>query len=349
MRVVVVGATGNIGTSLLDALAFDDGVSSVLGIARRTPTADDWSAEKAAFAALDVATDDLAPHFAGADAVVHLAWLFRPTHDPMATWRANVGGSMRVFEAAASAGVGTLVYSSSVGAYSPGADAPVDESWSTDSVPTAAYGREKAYVERVLDAVEARYSSMRVVRLRPAFVFKREAASQQRRLFAGPLLPGTLLRPGRLPVVPYPAGLRFQAVHSVDVADAFRRALHADVRGAFNIAADPLIDADRIGEILGARVVSVPPPLVRAAVSAAWHLRLEPTDPALLDLALQLPLMNVTRARTELAWAPRISAVDALRSALVGMADGAGLDTPPLAADQPERRIDEFSGGIGQR
>jgi nucleoside-diphosphate-sugar epimerase len=349
MRVVVVGATGNIGTSLLEALAADDVVSSVLGIARRPLSPDDWSAPKATFASADVGTDDLEPYFNGADAVVHLAWLFQPTHDPLTTWRANVGGSMRVFAAAANAGVGTLVYSSSVGAYTPGAETPVDESWPTDSWPTAAYGREKAYVERVLDAVEARNPSMRVVRMRPAFIFKEQAASEQRRLFAGPLLPGTLVRPGRLPVVPYPAGLRFQAVHTADVADAFRRALHADVRGAFNLAAQPVIDGARLGEAMHARAVPVPRQLVRAALAGAWHLRLAPADPALLDLALRLPVMDVTRAGTELQWRPQISAVDALRAALFGMAEGAGLETPPLAPDEPSRRIEEFSGGIGER
>ena len=39
MRVVVTGATGNIGTALVRALAADDRVESVLGIARRRPAA----------------------------------------------------------------------------------------------------------------------------------------------------------------------------------------------------------------------------------------------------------------------------------------------------------------------
>jgi UDP-glucose 4-epimerase len=37
MRVVVTGATGNVGTSLLERLETEDGVSSVVGIARRRP------------------------------------------------------------------------------------------------------------------------------------------------------------------------------------------------------------------------------------------------------------------------------------------------------------------------
>lgn len=37
LRVVVTGATGNVGTSLVRALSRDPGVGSVLGLARRLP------------------------------------------------------------------------------------------------------------------------------------------------------------------------------------------------------------------------------------------------------------------------------------------------------------------------
>lgn len=57
--------------------------------------------------------------------------------------------------------------------------------------------------------------------MRPAFTFKRQSATQQRRLFAGPFLPGRRARPKVLPDIP---GLRIQAVHTADVAEAYRRA-----------------------------------------------------------------------------------------------------------------------------
>jgi UDP-glucose 4-epimerase len=225
----------------------------------------------------------------------------------------------------------------------------VDESWPTHSVPTAAYGREKAYVERLLDAFEARHPDTRVVRLRPAFIFQRQAASEQRRIFAGPLLPSALLRPGRLPVVPWPAGLRFQALHANDVAEAYRLAVVGNGRGAYNVAADPVIDAASIGAVLGSSVVPVPGPLARVGLTAAWRLHLVPAEPALLDLALQLPLLDTTRIRTELGWSPTVSSFDALREVLQGMADGAGAQTPPLAPDSLTGRLQEGTTGIGER
>ena len=64
----------------------------------------------------------------GADAVVHLAWLIQPGRREDVTHSVNVEGTARVFRAAVQAGVGAVVYASSVGAYAPGPkDRAVDE------------------------------------------------------------------------------------------------------------------------------------------------------------------------------------------------------------------------------
>jgi len=333
MRIVVVGATGNVGTSLVASLAQAPEVTSILGLARRVP---DWSVPKTEWAAADIATDDLGPLLRGADAVVLLVWLMQPTHDPVLTWRTNVLSSIRVFRAVADARVPTLVYASSVAAYSPGPrDRRVDETWPTDGWPTAAYSRDKAYIERVLDTFERELSDRRVVRMRTGFIFKRESAAQQRRLFAGPLLPGSLVRPGVVPVLPDLPSLQFQALHSYDAGEAYRLAVLGSARGAFNIAAEPVLDTAELAALLRARPVRTPSGLVRGALAAAWHLHLVPASPHLFDAFLRLPVMDTSRAAGELGWSPRYSALDAVREFLAGLRDGAGMATPPLRGSRP--------------
>ncbi|MFE7775118.1 NAD-dependent epimerase/dehydratase family protein [Streptomyces sp. NPDC057445] len=332
IRVVVVGATGNVGTSVVKALSADPGVASVLGLARRLP---DWQPDRTTWAAADIdpGGTDLARHFTGADAVIHLAWKFQPTHDPVTTWRTNVLGSIRVFEAVAEARVPVLIHASSVGAYSPGPkDRRVDESWPTHGWPQAAYCREKAYLERYLDAYELTRPAVRVVRMRPAFLFKRESASQQRRIFAGRLLPPQLIRPSLVPAVPDLPGLTFQALHTDDAAAAYREAVTRPVRGAFNLAAEPPLDAAELARIMDARPLKVPLPPLRAALSAAWRLRLVAASPDLFDAVLRLPLLDSSRARAELDWRPRYSAVEAVLEFLDGLRAQAGMETAPLAA-----------------
>jgi nucleoside-diphosphate-sugar epimerase len=348
MRVMVVGATGNIGTSLVEVLAADEQIEAIVGIARRRPQ---WQPAKTTWVQADTTKDELETHFQGADAVVQLAWIFQPTHDELATWRNNVLGSIRVFDAAARAGVGALIYASSVGAYSPGPqDRSVDESWPTHALPTAAYGREKSYLERVLDTFERDHPDMRVVRLRPGLIFKRAAASEQRRLFAGPLLPTTLVRPSLLPVVPDLPGLRLQALHSIDAAQAFRLAVVRPVRGPFNVAADPVLDARTLGELLSARPLKLPLRPIRAAIAAAWNLHLVPASPTFFDLALSLPVMDTARARNELGWDPSRTSCDAIREFLDGLREGSGMGTPPLEPSAGGRlRGKELATGVGQR
>src|SRR3954470_23814199 len=161
VRVVVSGAPGNAGTSVLQALAADPAVDEIVGIARRLPA---WTTDKVRWHSADVASGDLTDVFTGPHAVTHWAWLSQPSRDDAELERVNVRGSRRVFEAAAAAGVPALVHASSVGVYSPGAkDRPRDEAWPRDGVPTSFYARHKAAAERALDAVEAANPGLRVV------------------------------------------------------------------------------------------------------------------------------------------------------------------------------------------
>ena len=346
MRVVVTGATGNVGTSVLRALGADDAVEEIVGLARRTP---ELSLPKVSWRSADIVEDDLVEIFGGADAVVHLAWLIQPSRDEAKLRAVNVDGSVRVFDAVSKARVTSLVYASSVGAYSPGPkDRYVDELWPTDGIETSFYSRHKAEVERLLDEFERGEPGVRVVRLRPGLIFKDEAGTEIRRLFVGPFAPRPLFNRRLIPIVPRIARLRFQAVHTDDVAEAYRLAVVGTASGPFNIAADPVLDADELARALGARTIPVPAAAVRALAAVTWRARLQPTPPGWLDMALAAPLMDSSLARTELGWEPRHSSVDALLEVLEGMRRGAGGQTPPLDPDSsgPLRR-EELRTGVG--
>jgi UDP-glucose 4-epimerase len=350
VRVVVTGASGNVGTSVLRALSLDGNVAEVVGIARRLPA---LKVPKTRWAQADIVRDDLTAIFDGADAVVHLAWAIQPSRDAAELQAINVEGSRRVFDAAARAGVKVLVHASSIGAYSPGPkDEPgVDESWPTDGVPTSFYARHKAACERLLDRFEQANPDIRCVRLRPGLIFKRQSASEQRRYFGGPLVPTFLARPSLIPLVPDTPRLRFQAVHADDVADAYRLAVVSnEARGAYNVAAEPVLDPDRLAEILDARKLPLPQAVLRGVAALTWRLRLQPSPEGWVDMALSVPVMNTARIRTELGWQPRKSAADALLELLAGLRSGAGADTPPLEpGGAGPLRIREFLTGLGSR
>lgn len=347
MKVVVTGATGNVGTSTVEALGESDEIDLIVGLARRLPN---WRPAKTSWVEANILNADLAAIFEGADAVIHLAWAIQPSRDAETLERINVEGSRRVFAAVAEAGVPKLVHASSVGAYSRGPkDREVDESWPTEGTPTSFYSRHKVAVERELDRFEAGNPETRVVRLRPALIFKDEAATEIRRLFVGPFLPNFLLRRGLFPALPRIDRLRFQAVHSEDVGQAYLRAVLTDVDGAFNIAAEPPLSPGEMAERMGVRSFPVPARVVRRLADLSWRLRLQPTPAGWLDMARNVPLMSSDRAREELGWEPRHNAVEALEELVEGMREGHGAETPPLEADSAGARLEDLKTGVGGR
>jgi nucleoside-diphosphate-sugar epimerase len=330
-RVVVIGATGNVGTALVRSLMSDATVEDVLCVARRPEglVAED---PRIRTARADVTSSDLRPLLDGADAVIHLAWALQPAHDRDALHRTNVVGTERVLMAASDAQVGRVVVASSVGTYAQGPkDRLVGESWPATGVPTSTYSRQKAAIERLCDGYAAR---LRVIRLRPALIFQRSAAMEQRRLFGGRLLPTWPWRSTWWPFVPWVRGLAFQAVHADDVAEAYRIAAHADVDGAFNIAAEPVVSATTVAELSNARVLPVVPArVIRPLHGLAFSARLIASEPGWLDLACASPLIASDRARQELGWSPRHTSLEALDELAAGLRGRVPGGTPALAAD----------------
>ena len=372
MRIVITGATGNIGTALLRRLTrphaddgadghgggggrIDAGPLDIVGVVRRPPkpaggyAGVDWHS-------VDLSEDEaesrLAPIFAGADAVVHLAWGFQPSRDEPYLRRLGVGGAQAVLRAVRMAGVGHLVHMSSVGAYRAAPDKPrVDESWPTDGVPTSPYSRHKVAAEALLDADAADHpdGGLVVTRLRPGFVVQRAAGSALLRYGVPGYLPAGLLR--HLPVLPVDRSLQIPLIHADDVADAIARVLDRRAGGAFNLAGEPTIDRDDLAAALGARAVHVPAGMVRAAVDASWRLHLQQLDPGWIDLAFAVPLLNTDRARRELDWTPRVETRAALAEVVEGMQDAASAPSPVLrrrtVLDDVMARV--RSGPIGRR
>ncbi len=322
MKVAIVGATGNVGTSLIRALEADPAVTEVRGVARRIPTGPPLGA-KVRWLAADITVDSLDAVLSGADAVVHLAWAMQPSHRPTVQVRTNIVGTERLLAGIAAHGVPTLVYASSLGAYGPGSgDQPVEESWPTHGILHSPYSQQKAYVERVLDTFEARHPDVRIVRMRPTLMLKREAASELHDLFLGTIAPRRLLRPGLVRGIRR-APARFQVVHTDEATEAFRRALHVPVAGAFNLAADPVI-----GTGTGRRLLE---PVLTALAGAAWRLRLMAADPGWVSLVFQAPLLDPSRARRELGWEAEQPGDEVLAEVLSGFRDGAHGPTPALA------------------
>ena len=251
MNVLLVGATGLIGTHLLTALL--PAGCEVVGVARRGGPAQ----PHCRWVAVDIATASAAqwrPHLRGIDAVVNLVGIFRETGDGACFEAVHVRGPRLLFEACVEAGIRTVVLLSALGAVA--------------RAPTG-YLRSKHEAERQLLALPLRNARV----LQPSLVFGSDGPSA--RLFLGW---------AALPVMPLPAGGQqlLQPVHVDDVVAAIlallRNPAAAPARrislvGPVALSLRSYLLALRSGMGLGRAVtLAIPARVVRVAARLARHL-----------------------------------------------------------------------------
>lgn len=326
LTVAVTGPTGTFGFGLLPLLQAEPRVARVVGIARRAfdPTAHGWP--KLTYRQGDVRdVDALREAFAGADVVVHLAFMITGTASAQTIRQINVDGTLNALRAARDAGARRFVYASSVAAYGFHPDNPVGmtEEWPTRPADRLFYAREKAELEQLL-AEEADAAGPELYLLRPPIVLGPHAAGAKGAL-PGPVSAGSrqlLALIGRLPIpVPMLApSVPLQFIHEADVGRALLACvLRAGPPGAYNIAADGVLTGADIVRELGLAPIPLPGRVVHAAARAAMSLPRIPGAPPAADWveALSHPaIMDTAKARRELHWSPRYTAVQALRETL---------------------------------
>jgi UDP-glucose 4-epimerase len=336
VRVVVTGATGNIGTAVVRWLVDEPGVKSVVGIARRAPHGDDSSPyDRVDWQRLDLADPQayqgLRKIVTGADAVVHVAWRIMGDRDRDQQVRVNRHGSAALVRAVQDAGVGQLVYLSSAAVYSPGPPGrPVPESWPRRGIPGSPYSEDKVAVEDLLDRAEAETPQLRVVRVRPPTVLQATAAGAITSMALGRLAPLARLTQGRLPVLPLPPTTTAQVVAAPDLADLVGRAVLRRARGAYNVADEPVLTAADLARLFGGRHVPVPMAVVRAALDVTFRLRVQPLNASWVDVLVRTPLLDCAKARAELDWRARQDAREVVSRFREAVAAGAGGSTPAL-------------------
>lgn len=181
--------------------------------------------------------------------------------------------------------------------------------------------------------------------MRPGFIVQRAAASGLMRY----ALPGWLpmLAVPMLPVLPLDRRLCIPLIHADDVAAAILRALERRATGAFNLAADPPITRTEVARVLGSFQIHVPSRVLSTLVDLSWRAGLQPVDRGWLDLAFSVPLLDCSRARSELGWQPQWSSVAALTDVVTGVALQSHSDSPPLRArSMVEQLRRDFTEGM---
>ena len=327
LTVALTGPTGTFGFGLMPLLQADSRIGRIVGIARRSfdPAAHGWS--KMEYRRGDVRDPEaLGEAFAGADVVVHLAFMITGTASRQTIRAINVEGTLGAFAAAAAAKVSRFVYASSVAAYGFHPDNPIGmtEDWPVRPAARLFYAQEKAELERLLGEQAEEHHSVGLYLLRPPVVLGPHAVG------AKDVLPAPVAAAARRMLgfahqlrvpIPVPApGLPMQFIHEDDVGQAlFLCVLGEGPPGAYNIAGAGVLTAAEVLRELGLTPIPVPSGLATTVARAAALIPPLPFVPPAaewVEAASHPAIMDTSKAIRELGWQPRYSALEALRDTL---------------------------------
>jgi UDP-glucose 4-epimerase len=335
VKVALTGAAGDFGTAILRLLLPDERITEVVGIDLAPPRLEH---RKLRAASRDVRSPDLGEDLAGAEAVVHLAFVLVPGRDLAAAHETNLGGTRNVLDAAAEAGARRLVVASSLsahGAPAPGLE-PVDDRAFPAGTPERFYFREKAQVEHLLDWWEAAHpdSGLTITRLRPGFVYGPDFDNLALALMGAPLV-----------VLPDDGG-RTQLIHQDDLARAFREAILRDAPGPFLLVTDDSVAHEDLAAISGGRVIRLPVRATELALDAAHALRLSPVSSEWAVSGDRVGRPG--RAREALGWEPFATSRESAHAMLLQRGRPVRyLDGPPRR-EVLERALEVATGKLRQ-
>ena len=308
--VVITGVSGFLGQAVLRRLAGSPAVGRVVGLDVREPG---FRPRDLQFHLVDVAGSDLRPLFEGADVLVHLAGVHDAIPDEELMARVNVGGTRRVLEAAASAGVSKVVLVSSAAVYGawPNNPVPLTEDAPLRPNPGFPLGVHKAELERLLAEWSLARPAVTTTVLRPAFVLGARADHAIARLIRA-----------RIPLAVGGSTAPVQFVHEDDATEAIALAVERDLPGVYNVAADGWLSRDALRALLGRKVQpSIGPELMERALRRLFRAGLVDVPPSEMPYLLHPWVVAVDRLRAQ-GWAPHYTNEETVLACLGGRQPG---------------------------
>jgi nucleoside-diphosphate-sugar epimerase len=321
-RIAVTGAAGPVGRRLCAVLAADPDVELVRAIDRRRVHLPDSGRNDPRRERLDVRRAhlreaDLDDLLDGIDVVCHLAG-----SDPLEDTTADhdLLATSRLLEAVERSDVRQLVARTSATIYGAWPDNPVPLTEAADLRPNpgTSWVQMRERIEVLLATFASSHPAVAVAVLRPSVTVSEE----------GPDELGRVLAAARV-VAPADAASPAQFVHVDDVVAAVDVVRRNRAEGAFNVAPDGAIPAERIRALVGgAPRLPLPAPLARRLTAIGWRYRLAPTPPGFVPFVTDSWVVANDRLRA-LGWEPTMTNDEAYV---------AGHAAAPWAQISPKRR-----------
>jgi nucleoside-diphosphate-sugar epimerase len=311
--IAITGVGGLIGRRVVAALEGHPEIERIVGLDLQTPPG--LTSTKLAFRQMDVRDPAIGEVLHDVDLVLHLAFQMDPIRDEAAMRSVNVDGTRNVVEAAERAGVGRLVYLSTVLAYGahPDNDFPLQESSPLRGTPDFNYAEHKRDVELWLWSWLEDRPGLRTTVLRSASVLGPGVENFFTRVIEAPRI--TAVKGHKPPL---------QFIHIDDLVTAIVHAIDHDVVGVYNVSAEGWISFDEATAIVGRHVIEIPEEVAFSTTERLWRLGLGEQPPGIVRLFMH-PWVMTSDAFVETGWKPRYTNRDALAATVAEHAEHVAL------------------------
>ncbi len=257
MIVAVTGINSGLAKGLINKLQNDALISKIIGI---DISEFNRNKNKIEFHKIDIRDKNgMINALKGVDIVIHLAFIVIPKKLPRRNviYDINYNGSKNVFLAAAKNKVKKIIYTSSESAYG---HVPQCSRWVNEDSPLYGikttnfyYSHTKGLVETFLDKFEKKYPHINVIRFRPPIIFGPHYGDNMGFL--------SIKKKKVWVIAPFNFGGRApcQYVHQDDISNAIILAIKKDVRGAYNVASNVILDLIEYYKKFGIEARPIPP------------------------------------------------------------------------------------------
>lgn len=264
MKVLITGASGYVGTRLLELLENEASVELVTGLDVKPPPR---ASEKLEFHSKDIRDPALEALFKQArpNVVVHLAFVLNPIHNRRLMRDIDVNGTANVLRAVAASGARKVIVASSATAYGAHPDSP---EWLPESAPIRgnrefSYSSDKAEVEALCQRFAQEHPNVVLTVLRPSVV----VGPTQKNYLLRKILPEKtyFMVRGHTP--------KMQFVHEEDMARVYIEAILQDHPGAWNVTGDGGLTMEEMAKIAGKGTMRTSMAAARFGLALAWVIR----------------------------------------------------------------------------
>lgn len=300
----ITGVSGYIGRLLLKRLESHKDCEKIIGIDIKPCN---FESSKLKFFNIDIRDNKIGYIFEKEkiNTLIHLAFVFQPTHNIREMFDINLNGAINVLKNAKKYNVNKILIFSSTTAYGAHEDNP---EFLTEESPLRGnkdfcYTHDKARVEKMCMDFQAESKKIVFIKIRPCIIF-------------GPNINNYVSRYVNRYFVPFISNYNpdLQLIHENDIIDACIIALEKNISGAFNIVGKNTIPIKTVPFITGKKLLEIPYLTLYPLHELMWRFRVPIVEaPAsMLSLIRYRWIASGEKAQHVLGFMPKYSTKEAL-------------------------------------